>query len=117
MDEQSSKTNAFTMTLKNSVQALLRGIDITSDIRMLYYKEDEGVTIPDVSIDIDFSRRERNTEATPIFSFHESVASDLFRGSVLEKATKNSLSSLGNLDFVRCSQVCTRITFYISGGE
>ncbi|KAI3743004.1 hypothetical protein L1987_60705 [Smallanthus sonchifolius] len=92
MDEQPSKTSALTTTLSNSIQALGRGFDVTSDIRLLYCKgapgsrlihldddhtrdlvfsDDEVVTIPDVSVDIDFSRGERNTEATPIFSFHE----------------------------------------------
>lgn len=91
-DQSSSKPNALTTTLKSSIQALGRGFDVTSDIRLLYCKgapgsrlihlddehtrelvfsDDRFVSIPNVSVDIDFSRGERNTEATPIFTFHE----------------------------------------------
>ncbi|XP_076932829.1 MACPF domain-containing protein CAD1-like [Bidens hawaiensis] len=84
------KTNALTTTLNNSIQALGRGFDVTSDIRLLYCKGAPGsrlihlddqhtkdlvfsddVTIPNVSVDIDYSTGDRNTEATPIFNFHE----------------------------------------------
>lgn len=84
------KTNALTTTLKNSIQALGRGFDVTSDIRLLYCKGAPGsrlihlddqhtkdlvfsddVTIPNVSVDIDYSTGDRYTEATPIFNFHE----------------------------------------------
>ncbi|KAD3336838.1 hypothetical protein E3N88_32357 [Mikania micrantha] len=95
MEDQSSKTSALTITLKNSIQALGRGFDVTSDIRLLYCKgapgsrlihlddehtrelvfsEDGSVSIPNVSVDIDFSRGERITEPTPAFSFHEMSA-------------------------------------------
>ncbi|XP_027105637.1 MACPF domain-containing protein CAD1 [Coffea arabica] len=77
-------------TLSNSVQALGRGFDVTSDIRLLYCKgvpgsrlvhideehtEDllvsDGVTVPNVSVDIECSRGKRTTETTPVLSFHE----------------------------------------------
>ncbi|KAL8214114.1 hypothetical protein R6Q57_003563 [Mikania cordata] len=95
MEDQSSKTSALTITLKNAIQALGRGFDVTSDIRLLYCKgapgsrlihlddehtrelvfsEDGSVSIPNVSVDIDFSRGERITEPTPVFSFHEMSA-------------------------------------------
>lgn len=93
MDEDpSSINNALTTTLKNSIQALGRGFDVTSDIRLLYCKgapgsrliylddqntkelvfsEDGSVAIPNVPVDVEFSRGERTTEATPVFSFYE----------------------------------------------
>lgn len=92
MEDPSSKNNALTTTLHNSIQALGRGFDVTSDIRLLYCKgapgsrlihldvehtrelvfSDDGfVTLPNVSLDIEFSKGERITEATPVSSFHE----------------------------------------------
>nr|GMD11577.1 MACPF domain-containing protein CAD1 [Ipomoea batatas] len=77
-------------TLCNSIQALGRGFDVTSDIRLLYCKGapgsrlvhldqhrtktlnlSSGVLIPNVSADIECSSGHRTTEATPVFSFHE----------------------------------------------
>ncbi|CAH1440344.1 unnamed protein product [Lactuca virosa] len=93
MDEDpSSKNDALTTTLKNSIQALGRGFDVTSDIRLLYCKgapgsrliylddqntkelvfSDDGfVAIPNVPVDVEFSKGERTTEATPVCSFYE----------------------------------------------
>lgn len=93
MDEDpSSKNDALTTTLKNSIQALGRGFDVTSDIRLLYCKgapgsrliylddqntkelvfSDDGfVSIPNVPVDVEFSKGERTTEATPVCSFYE----------------------------------------------
>ncbi|MFS7988489.1 putative membrane attack complex component/perforin (MACPF) domain-containing protein [Helianthus anomalus] len=92
MEDPSSKTSALTTTLKNSIQALGRGFDVTSDIRLLYCKGAPGsrlihlddehtrelvvshdglVRIPNVSVDIDFSRGERVLDPTPVCSFHE----------------------------------------------
>lgn len=93
MEDPSSKNNALITTLKNSIQALGRGFDVTSDIRLLYCKGAPGshliqldhqhtkdlvfslsnspVTISDVSVDVDFSNGQRITEATPVSTFHE----------------------------------------------
>lgn len=93
MEDPSSKNNALITTLKNSIQALGRGFDVTSDIRLLYCKGAPGshliqldhqhtkdlvfslsnspVTISDVSVDVDFSNGHRITEATPVSTFHE----------------------------------------------
>lgn len=91
-DDPSSKNNALTTTLKNSIQALGRGFDVTSDIRLLYCKgapgsrliylddqitkelvfsDDGSVVIPNVPVDVEFSKGERTTEATPVYSFYE----------------------------------------------
>ncbi|KAI3510543.1 hypothetical protein L1887_17617 [Cichorium endivia] len=91
-DDPSSKNNALTTTLKNSIQALGRGFDVTSDIRLLYCKgapgsrliylddqvtkelvfsDDGSVAIPNVPVDVEFSKGERTTEATPVYSFYE----------------------------------------------
>ncbi|PWA50161.1 MAC/Perforin domain-containing protein [Artemisia annua] len=92
MEETSSKNEALTTTLINSIQALGRGFDVTSDIRLLYCKgasgsplihldhlhtrnlvfsDHPGVEIPNVSVDVDFSKGQRDTEATPVSTFHE----------------------------------------------
>lgn len=87
-----SVSDALATTLSNSLQALGRGFDVTSDIRLLYCKGapgsrlvhiDEqngrdlvicdGVVVPNVSVDIDYSRGKRATETTPVLSFHEMV--------------------------------------------
>ncbi|KAJ9567133.1 hypothetical protein OSB04_003099 [Centaurea solstitialis] len=135
-DPSSSKNNALTTTLKNSIQALGRGFDVTSDIRLLYCKgapgsrlihlddehtkdlvfSDDGfVSIPNVSVDIEFSRGERTTEATPVYTFHEmakyfnkksNLAADIplgsfnamfnFTGSLqLDAASTRSLAMIG----------------------
>lgn len=92
MEEASSKNEALTTTLMNSIQALGRGFDVSSDIRLLYCKgasgsplihldhqhtrslvfsDHPGVEIPNVSVDVDFSKGQRDTEATPVSTFHE----------------------------------------------
>nr|XP_043609616.1 MACPF domain-containing protein CAD1 [Erigeron canadensis] len=84
--------NALITTLKNSIQALGRGFDVTSDIRLLYCKgppgsclihldsqhtknlvfSDDGfLSIPNVSADVDFSKGQPDIEATPVSSFHQ----------------------------------------------
>lgn len=81
-------------TLCNSIQALGRGFDVTSDIRLLYCKGTPGsrlvvldedhardlhvsdsVVVPDVSFDIDCSRGKRSVERVPVCSFHEVIVS------------------------------------------
>lgn len=82
--------NALIATLCNSIQALGRGFDVTSDIRLLYCKgapgsrlvhidEDqtrnleisESYVIPNVSVDIECSKGRSSNEKTPVWSFHE----------------------------------------------
>ncbi|XP_030480470.2 MACPF domain-containing protein CAD1 [Cannabis sativa] len=86
----SSSSDALTTTLCNSIQALGRGFDVTSDIRLLYCKGapgsrllklDEvekrdlvlsnGVVVPNVPADIDCSPGKRATEKVPVCNFHE----------------------------------------------
>ncbi|KAL5577058.1 hypothetical protein UlMin_018757 [Ulmus minor] len=86
----SSSSDALTTTLCNSIQALGRGFDVTSDIRLLYCKGapgsrlvqlDEaqsvdldlsnGVVVPNVPVDIECSMAKRSTEKVPVCSFHE----------------------------------------------
>ncbi|KAL0352926.1 UNVERIFIED_CONTAM: MACPF domain-containing protein CAD1 [Sesamum angustifolium] len=82
--------NALITTLCNSIQALGRGFDVTSDIRLLYCKGapgsrlvhideeqtrnleiSESYVIPEVSVDIECSRGQSSNEKTPVWSFHE----------------------------------------------
>jgi hypothetical protein len=88
----SLSSDALTTTLCNSIQALGRGFDVTSDIRLLYCKgatgsrlvhiDDEhtrdldishGVVLPNVSFDIDCSKENRSIERIPVCSFHEVI--------------------------------------------
>ena len=88
----SSGPNALITTLCNSIQALGRGFDVTSDIRLLYCKGapgsrpvildeentrdlvvSDGVIIPNVSVDIEASRGKRTTESIPVCGFHEVI--------------------------------------------
>lgn len=86
-----SGLDALTTTLSNSIQALGRGFDVTSDIRLLYCKgapgsrlihidEDRGVDLPlydgavllrNVPVDIECSTEMRSIERIPVCSFHE----------------------------------------------
>ncbi|XP_051128667.1 MACPF domain-containing protein CAD1 isoform X2 [Andrographis paniculata] len=82
--------NALITTLCNSIQALGRGFDVTSDIRLLYCKGvpgsrlvhideehtrnweiSESCAIPNVSVDIELSKGQNSYENTPVWSFHE----------------------------------------------
>ncbi|XP_031502383.1 MACPF domain-containing protein CAD1 [Nymphaea colorata] len=79
-------------TVVNSIQALGRGFDVTSDIRLLYCKGVHGsrlvhideqhtrdlsfspsLVVPDVSIDIDidFCGGDTKRQSTSVYSFHE----------------------------------------------
>ncbi|KAL6574134.1 cinnamoyl-Coa reductase [Orobanche hederae] len=90
MEGPTVSDNALITTLCNSVQALGRGFDVTSDIRLLYCKGapgsrlvliDEDQTrnlevskicaIPNVSIDIGCSTEQSYDEKTPVWSFRE----------------------------------------------
>ncbi|XP_050234997.1 MACPF domain-containing protein CAD1 [Mercurialis annua] len=83
-------SDALTTTLCNSIQALGRGFDVTSDIRLLYCKGaagsrlvhvdeqltkdlhvSDGVLLPNVSADIDCSAGQMGIERIPVCTFHE----------------------------------------------
>ncbi|GLT80161.1 hypothetical protein SLA2020_516150 [Shorea laevis] len=85
-----SSSDALTTTLYNSIQALGRGFDVTSDIRLLYCKGapgsrlvqldgdhtrklyvSDGVVLPNVPTDIEGSTGKRSIERVPVCSFHE----------------------------------------------
>ncbi|XP_052181305.1 MACPF domain-containing protein CAD1 [Diospyros lotus] len=87
---ESSVSDALYTTLCNSIQALGRGFDITSDIRLLYckgapgsrliYLDEErtkdlqvsdGLVVPNVSVDIECSREKRGIVSNSVCSFHE----------------------------------------------
>ena len=87
-----SSPDALITTICNSVQALGRGFDVTSDIRLLYCKgspgsclvklDDQvtkdlvvshGLVVPNVPVDIDCSPGERDIQTTPVFSFNEVI--------------------------------------------
>ncbi|WCJ27278.1 MAC/Perforin domain-containing protein [Euphorbia peplus] len=86
----SLSSDALGSTICNSIQALGRGFDVTSDIRLLYCKGapgsrlvrideenardldvSDGVMVPHVSFDIDCSKCHRTIETIPVCSFHE----------------------------------------------
>lgn len=83
-------SDSLSATLGNSIQALGRGFDVTSDIRLLYCKGAPGsrlvhvdedhtknlllshdLVIPNVSMDVDWSPGKDGIETTPVYSFHE----------------------------------------------
>lgn len=91
-----SPDDALTTTLLNSVQALGRGFDVTSDIRLLYCKGapgsrlvvldddhvrdlevSDGVVLPSVSAGIECSHGRGKIEKTRVCSFHEVRVLDL----------------------------------------
>ncbi|XP_058100974.1 MACPF domain-containing protein CAD1 isoform X2 [Magnolia sinica] len=87
----SSSSDAALSTLSNSIQALGRGFDVTSDIRLLYCKGaagsrlihvdeentreisiGDGFVLPSVPADIEFvSEKKCFREMSPVCSFHE----------------------------------------------
>ncbi|KAL7129804.1 hypothetical protein ABFS83_13G092400 [Erythranthe nasuta] len=89
-NNHSGSENALITTLCNSIQALGRGFDVTSDIRLLYCKGvpgsrlvhidehqtrnleiSESYVIPNVSVDIQCSEEYSSDEKTPVLGFHE----------------------------------------------
>ncbi|XP_021772531.1 MACPF domain-containing protein CAD1-like [Chenopodium quinoa] len=85
-----AKSDALITTLSNAIQAVGRGFDVTSDIRLLYCKGAPGsrlihidedhkrdilisddVVLPNVSVDIEYSPGKKAWEATPVCNFHE----------------------------------------------
>lgn len=90
---RSFSSDALSTTLCNSIQALGRGFDVTSDIRLLYCKgasgsrlvhldEDhtrdlvlnDGVVVPNVPVDIECSMGNSGIERRSVCSFHEVVS-------------------------------------------
>jgi len=90
---RSFSSDALATTLSNSIQALGRGFDVTSDIRLLYCKgapgsrlvhldEDStrdlvvsrGVVVPNVPLEIHCSTGEIAFESKSVCSFHEVVS-------------------------------------------
>jgi hypothetical protein len=90
-------SDSLSATLFNSIQALGRGFDVTSDIRLLYCKGAPGsrlvhldeqhtrdlvlsqqLVVPDVSLDIDFSNGTSGIHKTPVYSFQEVILLFLF---------------------------------------
>ncbi|XVF27424.1 hypothetical protein REPUB_Repub14bG0105600 [Reevesia pubescens] len=90
LSSSSSSLDALTTTLSSTIQALGRGFDVTSDIRLLYCKgapgsrlvqldEDhtkdlvlsDGVIVPNVSVDIEWSLGKGGIERKSVCSFHE----------------------------------------------
>ncbi|CAN8290800.1 unnamed protein product [Cochlearia groenlandica] len=86
----SFSTEALTTTLRNAIQALGRGFDVTSDVRLLYCKGAPGsrlvlidedhnrdlelshdLLLPNVSSDIDCSSGESTIHRISVSTFHE----------------------------------------------
>lgn len=85
-----SSSEALTTTLRNAIQALGRGFDVTSDVRLLYCKGapgsrlvrieegqnrdlelSDGDLLPDVPADIECSRGRNSIQRIPVCSFHQ----------------------------------------------
>lgn len=83
-------SEALTTTLRNAIQALGRGFDVTSDVRLLYCKGapgsrlvrieegqnrdlelSDGYLLPNVPADIECSRGRIGTQRIPVCSFHQ----------------------------------------------
>ncbi|KAJ7968797.1 MACPF domain-containing protein CAD1 [Quillaja saponaria] len=115
METRTSTPDALTATLCNSIQALGRGFDVTSDIRLLYCKgvpgsrlvhldEDhntdlvvsDGVVIPNVSVDIECSPGKSTIERIPVCSFHEMVEYFNERSGVSGRVPLGSFNSMFN---------------------
>ncbi|KAL8108217.1 MACPF domain-containing protein CAD1-like [Apium graveolens] len=112
-----SSPDALITTICNSIQALGRGFDVTSDIRLLYCKgtpggrlvqvSDDGVTkdlvlsdgvvVPNVPVDIDWSRGERALETTPVLSFNEMAIYFNQKSNLLGNVPLGSFNAMFNL--------------------
>ncbi|KAF2578596.1 hypothetical protein F2Q68_00005802 [Brassica cretica] len=83
-------SEALTTTLRNAIQALGRGFDVTSDVRLLYCKGapgsrlvhieegqnrdlelSDGFFLPNVPVDIECSPGEEGIQRIPVCTFHE----------------------------------------------
>ncbi|CAI8590946.1 unnamed protein product [Vicia faba] len=108
-------SDSISATLGNSIQALGRGFDVTSDIRLLYCKGAPGsrlvhldeehsrdlvlsreLVVPDVSADIDFSPGKSGVEKTPVCSFQEMAKYFNERSGIKEKIPLGSFNSMFN---------------------
>ncbi|KAJ8761917.1 hypothetical protein K2173_006519 [Erythroxylum novogranatense] len=115
MSLSSSSSDALTATLSNSIQALGRGFDVTSDIRLLYCKgapgsrlvllDEEhtrdldvchGVVLPNVSTDIECSAGKRSIERIPVCSFHEMAARFNEKSEISSGSPLGSFNSMFN---------------------
>ncbi|XP_013630356.1 PREDICTED: MACPF domain-containing protein CAD1 [Brassica oleracea var. oleracea] len=86
-------SEALTTTLRNAIQALGRGFDVTSDVRLLYCKGapgsrlvhieegqnrdlelSDGFFLPNVPVDIECSPGEEGIQRIPVCTFHEMAA-------------------------------------------
>ncbi|KAK1320158.1 MACPF domain-containing protein CAD1 [Acorus calamus] len=86
-----SSSGGLAATLNNSIEALGRGFDVASDIRLLYCKgapgsrlvrldeenvrdlriDEASLVINRVSMDIGLSKENIGRETTPVWTFHE----------------------------------------------
>ncbi|WOG89722.1 hypothetical protein DCAR_0208960 [Daucus carota subsp. sativus] len=111
-----SSPDALFTTIFNSIQALGRGFDVTSDIRLLYCKgspggrlvkvDDEvtrdlvvydGLVVPNVPVDIDCSPGERLPENTPVLSFNEMAVHFNQKSNLLGNVPLGSFNAMFNL--------------------
>ncbi|WJX26855.1 cinnamoyl-Coa reductase [Trifolium repens] len=108
-------SDSLSATLFNSIQALGRGFDVTSDIRLLYCKGAPGsrlvhldeqhtrdlvlsqqLVVPDVSLDIDFSNGTSGIHKTPVYSFQEMATYFNERSGIKGKIPLGSFNSMFN---------------------
>ncbi|KAK2447505.1 MACPF domain-containing protein [Trifolium repens] len=108
-------SDSLSATLFNSIQALGRGFDVTSDIRLLYCKGAPGsrlvhldeqhtrdlvlsqqLVVPDVSLDIDFSNGTSGIQKTPVYSFQEMATYFNERSGIKGKIPLGSFNSMFN---------------------
>ncbi|KAK2393798.1 MACPF domain-containing protein [Trifolium repens] len=120
-------SDSLSATLFNSIQALGRGFDVTSDIRLLYCKGAPGsrlvhldeqhtrdlvlsqqLVVPDVSLDIDFSNGTSGIHKTPVYSFQEMATYFNERSGIKGKIPLGSFNSMFN--FTGSSMVDAAVT-------
>ncbi|KAJ6893764.1 MACPF domain-containing protein CAD1-like [Populus alba x Populus x berolinensis] len=113
--KMSLSSDALTTTLCNSIQALGRGFDVTSDIRLLYCKgatgsrlvhiDEEhardldishGLVLPSLSFDIDCSKEKRSFERIPVCSFHEMAGRFNEKSGISERIPLGSFNGMFN---------------------
>ncbi|XVE51518.1 hypothetical protein DITRI_Ditri02bG0048500 [Diplodiscus trichospermus] len=111
----SSSPDALTTTLSSSIQALGRGFDVTSDIRLLYCKGAPGsrlvqldedhtndlvssgeVIVPNVSVDIEWSRGKGGIERKSVCSFHEMSGYFNEKSGISERVPLGSFNAMFN---------------------
>lgn len=110
-----TSSDSLSATICNSIQALGRGFDVTSDIRLLYCKGAPGsrlvhldeehnrdlalsqeLVVPNVSLDIDFSRGKSGIEKTPVCSFEKMAEYFNERSGIEGKIPLGSFNSMFN---------------------